>query len=123
MHPVESNTVGLYNEPVCILDFASLYPSLFRAYNLSYDTLLVNKDDAKHLSKEDIFTSPTGAYLYMLLQAMGSQARLTIHCLTVSCCKSSTHTLPGAMLSPAMQKEVFMTLIGSLLECYATASL
>lgn len=60
MHPVENDTVGLYKDPVCILDFASLYPSLFRAYNMSYDTLLVSRKDGKSLAENEIFTSPTG---------------------------------------------------------------
>ena len=60
IHPVENNTVGLYKAPVCVLDFASLYPSLFRAYNLSYDTLLHDKDDAKLLGADQVFTTPTG---------------------------------------------------------------
>jgi hypothetical protein len=30
MHPVEAGHVGLYSEPVATLDFASLYPSLYR---------------------------------------------------------------------------------------------
>jgi hypothetical protein len=30
MHPVESGNVALYREPVATLDFASLYPSLYR---------------------------------------------------------------------------------------------
>ena len=34
MHPVELKSVGLYRTPVVVLDFASLYPSLFRAYNM-----------------------------------------------------------------------------------------
>ena len=59
MHPVEENTVGLYNEPVAVLDFASLYPSLFRAYNMSYDTLLL-KEDAAAVPTEQTFTTPTG---------------------------------------------------------------
>jgi DNA polymerase elongation subunit (family B) len=60
IHPVENNTVGLYKEPVCVLDFASLYPSLFRAYNLSYDTLLCNKEDVQLLGADAVFTTPTG---------------------------------------------------------------
>jgi len=61
IHPVEQNTVGLYKDPVAVLDFASLYPSLYRAYNLCYTTLL-HPDDVGRFSKEDIFVSPqTGA--------------------------------------------------------------
>ena len=51
MHPVECNTVGLYKTPVAILDFASLYPSLYRAHNLCYTTLL-HPDDVAGLPPE-----------------------------------------------------------------------
>ena len=51
MHPVECNTVGLYKTPVAILDFASLYPSLYRAHNLCYTTLL-HPDDVEGLPPE-----------------------------------------------------------------------
>ena len=51
MHPVECNTVGLYKTPVAILDFASLYPSLYRAHNLCYTTLL-HPDDVTGLPPE-----------------------------------------------------------------------
>lgn len=51
MHPVECNTVGLYKTPIAILDFASLYPSLYRAHNLCYSTL-VHADDLPALPPE-----------------------------------------------------------------------
>jgi DNA polymerase delta subunit 1 len=40
MHPIEHKTAGLYTTPVATCDFASLYPSLYRAYNLCYTTLV-----------------------------------------------------------------------------------
>ncbi len=42
-----------------VLDFASLYPSLFRAHNMCYTTLL-HEDDAKALPPGQVFTAPTG---------------------------------------------------------------
>jgi DNA polymerase delta subunit 1 len=59
MHPVEAGTVGLYRQPVAILDFASLYPSLYRAYNLDYATLL-HPDDVAKMPPEDVITTPAG---------------------------------------------------------------
>ncbi|KAK9805765.1 hypothetical protein WJX73_007272 [Symbiochloris irregularis] len=60
IHPVETGAVRLYQEPLVILDFASLYPSLFRSYNLCYTTLL-HPDDVKDVDEDSIITSPTGA--------------------------------------------------------------
>jgi DNA polymerase delta subunit 1 len=36
--------VGYYNDPVVILDFASLYPSLMIGWNLSYDTIVLDSE-------------------------------------------------------------------------------
>ncbi len=59
MHPVESKTNGLYSNPVAILDFASLYPTLYRAHNLCYTTLL-HPDDAPSFPKEHVTETPVG---------------------------------------------------------------
>jgi len=36
--------VGFHEDPVAVLDYASLYPSIMIYYNLSYDTLVLDKD-------------------------------------------------------------------------------
>ena len=59
MHPVEKKTNGLYSNPVAILDFASLYPTLYRAHNLCYTTLL-HPDDAPNFPAEQVTETPIG---------------------------------------------------------------
>ena len=59
IHPVESSTARLYREPVAVLDFASLYPSLFQAHNLCYTTL-VHPDDVGQLPSDSLTITPTG---------------------------------------------------------------
>ena len=59
MHPVEKKTNGLYSNPVAILDFASLYPTLYRAHNLCYTTLL-HPDDAPNFPAEHVTETPIG---------------------------------------------------------------
>ncbi|GAQ79724.1 DNA polymerase catalytic subunit [Klebsormidium nitens] len=61
LHPKERQTAGLYQDPVAILDFASLYPSLFIGHNLCYSTLL-HPDDVAALDPTDVYTTPTGAH-------------------------------------------------------------
>jgi DNA polymerase delta subunit 1 len=72
LHPVENRTTGLYRHPVAVCDFASLYPSLYRAHNLCYTTLVHAVDAQKMLgaassssssssSSYPIHTSPSGA--------------------------------------------------------------
>ena len=40
---------GFHEDPVAVLDFASLYPSIIMAHNLSHDTLLKSEDHAREL--------------------------------------------------------------------------
>ena len=60
IHPVDTSHAGLYEAPVVVLDFASLYPSLFSTYNLCYSTL-VHQDDVKRFKDGDVFQAPNGA--------------------------------------------------------------
>ncbi|MCO5600346.1 hypothetical protein L7F22_054457 [Adiantum nelumboides] len=61
IHPKECKTAGFYKDPVVILDFASLYPSLYMAHNLCYTTL-VHPEDISLFPEEYLMKSPTGAY-------------------------------------------------------------
>ncbi|KAH9385583.1 DNA polymerase delta subunit 1 [Nematocida major] len=50
---------GFYSQPVVVLDYASLYPSIIMGYNLCYSTL-VSKDQIKDMRPEEYTVSPTG---------------------------------------------------------------
>jgi len=45
-----------------VLDFASLYPSIMRLWNLSYDTFLRSDAEAaaKGLTPDQVYTTPNG---------------------------------------------------------------
>jgi len=51
---------GYYKQPITTLDFASLYPSIMRAHNLCYTTLINNKSEKDNLGAEDFIKTPTG---------------------------------------------------------------
>ena len=54
---------GFYQQPIATLDFASLYPSIMRAHNLCYTTL-VNKTDLEryNLGPDDVFITSDNIY-------------------------------------------------------------
>ncbi|KAI5170722.1 DNA polymerase delta subunit 1 [Nematocida sp. LUAm3] len=52
---------GFYTDPVAVLDFASLYPSIIMAYNLCYTTLIPLGEE-KMMKKEEYVESPSGDY-------------------------------------------------------------
>jgi len=51
---------GFYADPVAVLDFASLYPSVIMAYNLCYTTLLREGEEQGMKIGEDYTRSPSG---------------------------------------------------------------
>jgi DNA polymerase delta subunit 1 len=52
---------GYHDEPVCCLDFSSLYPSIGRAWNICYTTLVPPPIGAK-MDPKDVYRSPMGHY-------------------------------------------------------------
>jgi len=76
--------VGFYEDPIVVLDYASLYPSLMIYYNLSYDSIVLdttwaenNKDKCETMHNGVIFVKPeihTGI-LPRLEQELGLQRK------------------------------------------------
>lgn len=52
---------GFYKNPVVVLDYASLYPSIIMAYNLCYTTL-IDKEQASKMDQTEYTESPTGDF-------------------------------------------------------------
>lgn len=55
---IEPDT-GFYKNPVCCLDFASLYPSIMQCLNMSYETL-VSTDTVKRMDWKELGRHETG---------------------------------------------------------------
>ena len=54
---------GYHTDPVAVLDFASLYPSIMIAHNLSADCLLKSEDHAREL--EVAYTKSPNGYCFV----------------------------------------------------------
>ena len=52
---------GFYKTPIATLDFASLYPSIIRARNLCYTTLVLDPQIKAQLSPKDTYVVDTGS--------------------------------------------------------------
>lgn len=61
---VVSPTTGFYTNPVSCLDFASLYPSIMQAMNMSYETLVYRDKITKMGWKEDVDVRTIPDYEY-----------------------------------------------------------
>ena len=61
---------GFYQVPVSTLDFASLYPSIMRAHNLCYTTLLL-PEDVKKVPPDEVTLTPNGDYFVKSSQRPG----------------------------------------------------
>ncbi len=69
---------GMYFGPICVCDFASLYPSIMIAFNMSYETLLVNgaADQKKYHLRDDQVTKielGTGRYVFFVKREVAGQ--------------------------------------------------
>lgn len=61
-NPEGIGTVGLHTNPVAVLDFRSLYPSIMIHHNLCYSTLIRNPSETRTCPiKDGIFSTPIGA--------------------------------------------------------------
>eukprot|EP00633_Aureoumbra_lagunensis_P004615 CAMPEP_0197309620 /NCGR_PEP_ID=MMETSP0891-20130614/8198_1 /TAXON_ID=44058 ORGANISM="Aureoumbra lagunensis, Strain CCMP1510" /NCGR_SAMPLE_ID=MMETSP0891 /ASSEMBLY_ACC=CAM_ASM_000534 /LENGTH=859 /DNA_ID=CAMNT_0042794791 /DNA_START=74 /DNA_END=2654 /DNA_ORIENTATION=+ len=61
-HTTETNgSAGLYDDPIAVLDFASLYPSIFIAHNICYSTLLLDRKEVK----ENYHACPGGKHFFV----------------------------------------------------------
>ena len=61
---------GFYTLPVATLDFASLYPTIMRAHNLCYTTL-VRPEDVPKIAPDDMTLTPNGDYFAKATQRPG----------------------------------------------------
>eukprot|EP00854_Cymbomonas_tetramitiformis_P003232 gene3232-4076_t len=96
MHPLELGTAGLYEDPVVVLDFASLYPSLFAAYNLCYSTL-VPPEAVRSVPEAERFTAPSGA-VFLLAGLVAARRRVREELKQLVCADDAVAAQRGRVL-------------------------
>lgn len=70
--------VGFYEEPVSVLDFASLYPSIMMGYNVCYSTIVNHGERARALALEregrlELLRVTTAGREHLFVQAAGAR--------------------------------------------------
>ena len=69
---------GFHTDPVAVLDFASLYPSIMMAHNLSHDTLLKSEEHARELGVA--YTESPNGYFFVTSASVVYRSRARPPC-------------------------------------------
>lgn len=101
---------NFYHDPMVVLDFQSLYPSMIIAYNLCYSTCLGLVPDAESVSEEALWQSMGVTNIKLppgLLASIGSEN------INIAPCSSSKGVM---FVKPNIRKGVLPTMLTEILE-------